>query len=171
MPANTHEDRVAVVTGAARGDRPAVCQQLAAVADGIRRTAASSRSSAVTGVAEELFGGAEELPAVRGSTDQVVAEADRCRQRLDGCGAVERLATERGLEVAGHGPARSPSPSVSRPTPGENAVIPHSAGDVRAIRQIHLRIRSPIFLRRPPPHFGFSASNPRSSNAWITSRT
>jgi hypothetical protein len=53
----------------------------------------------------------------------------------------------------------------------EKPVMPHWAGDVRAIRQIHSRTWSPIFRGRPPLHFGSRASNPRSLNAWMTSRT
>src|SRR3954449_10288124 len=41
----------------------------------------------------------------------------------------------------------------------ENPVRPHSAGDVRAIKQIQERICSPILLGRPPLHFGSSAVN------------
>nr|WP_084717031.1 hypothetical protein [Saccharothrix syringae] len=44
----------------------------------------------------------------------------------------------------------------------ENAVMPQSAGAVRAIRQIRSRIASPIVRLRPPLHFGSGAANPRS---------
>ena len=53
----------------------------------------------------------------------------------------------------------------------EKPVRPQSAGEVRAIVQIQERSCSPIRFGRPPLGFGSSASNPRSLNAWITSRT
>jgi hypothetical protein len=55
--------------------------------------------------------------------------------------------------------------------PGRERGDTPGGGDVRAIRQIRSRIASPITLGRPPLHFGSSAANPRSLNAWITSRT
>jgi hypothetical protein len=51
------------------------------------------------------------------------------------------------------------------------AWLPQSAGDVRAIVQIQARSYSPILRWCPPLGFGSSASNPRSLNAAITSRT
>src|SRR4051812_17809964 len=53
----------------------------------------------------------------------------------------------------------------------EKLVMPHSAGVVRAIRQMRSRTHSPILAGRPPLHFGSNASNPRSLNACTTERT
>ena len=50
------------------------------------------------------------------------------------------------------------------------SVMPQPEGDVRTIAQIQVRSCSPIFFGRPPLGFGSSASDPRSLNAWITSR-
>jgi hypothetical protein len=55
--------------------------------------------------------------------------------------------------------------------PGGEAGDAQSAGDVRAIVQIQEQSCSPILRPGPPLGFGSSASNPRSLNAWITSRT
>jgi hypothetical protein len=48
---------------------------------------------------------------------------------------------------------------------------PSSAGLQAAMRQIWSRAAGPNLRGRPPLHFGDSAANPESLNAWITSRT
>lgn len=48
---------------------------------------------------------------------------------------------------------------------------PSWAGAVLATRQIVSRSTGPKLRGRPPLHFGSSAANPWSLNAWITSRT